>query len=135
MMFAQMPALNFTQIGMGCVALAAVAVLINQLFKLRKNAVGFPPAGELQGQVMAVAERVSKLEGEKLIADARRKAIYEKMEGMGSTQALAMDRLRNDLMHEMTALRKENKDDNCDLHERVNDVLKAVSKLEGRLQA
>lgn len=127
-MFAQMPSLNFTQIGMACVSLAALAVLGNQLFKFRRNAVGVPPVGELQGQITALERRVAKLEAGEEVGASRRKAIYEKLEDLSKTAATATEQLRKDLMHEIAEMRKDHKDDNKEMGKRVDELLIAVSQ-------
>jgi hypothetical protein len=55
-------------------------------------------------------------------ASARRQLIYSKIE---QSEARVMQAIE--------ALRKENKDDTACVHDRVNDVLKAVSELRGRI--
>lgn len=103
---------------------------LNQCLKLKRGWFpdSKPPTGELQGQVDAVRDRVAKLEvaqatSSQVAADGRGK-VYTKIEDMGKDQASAMSDLRRDL---------ETKIDG--VHERVNEVLKAVARLEGVTQA
>lgn len=131
-MLAQMPVLNFTQIGMACVAVAALTVLVNQLFKFKRNFGGTPPVGELQGQVTALHQRVQKLEEFEKAAPTQRKFFYDKVEDLAKDSATAMDVMRREIKADIGELRKENKSDANDLNKRIDDVLKAVSRLEGR---
>lgn len=100
-------------------------LLINQGFRLKNNIAppSLPPSGELQGQVNAARERITKLEADVRDGTVKRKLIYEKIETMSHHAAEAMD-----------ALRKEMKDDIGEVHQRVNEVLAAVAELRGEMK-
>lgn len=119
------------------VAIFALAGGANQVVSLwqKLNPRQKPPAGELQGQVDAVAQRVQKLESEKEIAAQRRKAIYEKLEALSQASACALEKMRAEMMHELHELRKQNNADVVALHNRTNEILEAVAELRGEVRA
>jgi len=88
--------------------LAFILGLVNGGLKLVDRVKGrepFPPNASLDARVAAL-ERIE------IESDSRRRAIYEKIE----------------------ALRLENKSDAEGLHDRINDVLAAVSELRGEVR-
>jgi vacuolar-type H+-ATPase subunit I/STV1 len=127
-MFGILPTLEPATIGWGAVSVAAMAIFINQLMKAKRNVVGVPPVGELQGQIIALEKRIAKLEAGEEVGASRRKAIYEKLEDLSKTAAHATEQLRKDLMHEISEMRKEHRDDNKEMGKRVDDLLIAVGK-------
>jgi hypothetical protein len=105
-------------------AIFALAGGANQLLNLWRNLFREqkPPAGELQGQVTALAQRMDKQEEETLEAERRRKYLHERIEEAKDLFGEKIDDTRKEIMTEVGHV-----------HERVNQVLAAVSKLEGRI--
>jgi hypothetical protein len=112
-LFAQMPTLNFTAIGMACVAVAALSVLANQLFKFKRNAVGLPTASELKLQLDALSARIGKEESETLEAERRRKALYEHI-----------DKLRSDVKGDLKGMM-----------DRMDPVIMNTAEMKGAMHA
>lgn len=90
-----------------------MAVLANQLFKFKRNAVGVPTVAELKLQIEALTQRVAKEEVETLEAEKRRKALYEHID----------------------KLRIEIKDDVRTMSDRMDPVITNTSEMKGAMHA